>query len=148
MGQKNRRWIAAALTVLTAFSAVFSLPQGVSAAEPEHTNSAEQTASTAADEGGGPVLLEGISLDRTLLLMETGGKASLTASLIPEDTTEELDIRWESDDPEVVQVSGEGLSATVTAPEGEGGAAVITVSAGGFSAQCRDVYKRQIQQKL
>ena len=72
-----------------------------------------------------------------MLLMETGGKASLTASLIPEDTTEELEILWESDDPEVVQVSGEGLSATVTAPEGEGGAAVVTVSAGGFSAQCR-----------
>lgn len=137
MGQKNRRWIAAALTVLTAFSAVFSLPQGVSAEEPEHTNPVEQTASTAADEGGGPVLLEGISLDRTVLLMETGGKASLTASLIPEDTTEDLEILWESDDPEVAQVSGEGLSATVTAPEGEGGAAVITVSAGGFSARCR-----------
>ena len=109
MGQKNRRWIAAALTVLTAFSAVFSLPQGVAAAEPEHTNSVEQTASTAADEGGGPVLLEGISMDRTVLLMETGGKASLTASLIPEDTTEELEILWESDDQKWYRCRGKAF---------------------------------------
>lgn len=82
-------------------------------------------------------LLEKIKLDKTSLVMKTGEEKSLKLTLFPEDLTELPEIQWESDDTDVVQVVGNGTSATVTAPEGEGGTATITVTAGTLTATCR-----------
>lgn len=83
------------------------------------------------------VPLEGIRLSASSLVMKTGQQQNLTATLLPENTTEQPEITWSSDDTDVVQVTGEGTTAVVTAPEGEGGTAVITVAAGEYIASCR-----------
>lgn len=61
----------------------------------------------------------------------------MTAELLPEGTDASPEITWESDDPAVVTVSGNGTEAVVTAPEGTGGSATVTVRAGSFTASCR-----------
>lgn len=68
--------------------------------------------------------------------MKSGDQRSLTAQLLPEDTTEQPEIIWNSDDTEVAVVEGNGNEAIITAAEGGGGTAVITASAGDFSAEC------------
>ena len=121
--KQNKRWMAGFLAILTAFSAFFWQPMDIHAEE--------------TDLFGETILLEGIELNRTSLVMKTGEQASLRANLFPENTTEQPEMIWSSDDPEVVEVAGSGNEAVVTAPDGAGGTAVITVTAGGFSAACR-----------
>ena len=86
---------------------------------------------------GETILLEGIELNRTSLVMKTGEQASLRANLFPENTTEQPEMIWSSDDPEVVEVAGSGNEASLSRRRMAGGTAVITVTAGGFSAACR-----------
>ena len=133
MGGKRKlknRWAAAVLALLTALSAFYWQPLSVRA---------EDAAAVESADGAGEetVLLEGIALNKTSLIMKTGDQKTLTASLLPENTTEQPKITWSSDDTDVVQVEEEGESVLVTAPDGRGGTAVITASAGGFSATCR-----------
>lgn len=92
------------------------------------------SAAASADE---TILLEKIRLDKTSLVMKTGEQKKLNLTLLPENTTEQPEITWGSDDTDVVQVEGNGTTATVIAPEGEGGTATITVTAGGLTATCR-----------
>lgn len=88
------------------------------------------------EEPGETVPLEGIKLNKTGLVMKSGDQRSLTAQLLPEDTTEQPEIIWNSDDTEVAVVKGNGNEAIITAAEGGGGTAVITASTGDFSAEC------------
>ena len=114
---KRLAWL---LTLLLVISAIF--PQPLQAAT-----------SSQADQ----VVMEGIRLSSTSLVMKTGETKTLTVSFLPENTTEQPEVIWSSDDEDVVQVTGDGKTATVTAPEGEGGTAVITVKAGTYTATCR-----------
>lgn len=114
---KRLAWL---LTMLLVISAI--LPQPLQAA-----------AGAQADQ----VVMEGIRLSNTSLVMKTGETKTLTVSFLPENTTEQPEVIWSSDDEDVVQVTGDGKTATVTAPEGEGGTAVITVKVGTYTATCR-----------
>ena len=113
MGGKRKlknRWAAAVLALLTALSAFYWQPLSVRA---------EDAAAVESADGAGEetVLLEGIALNKTSLIMKTGDQKTLTASLLPENTTEQPKITWSSDDTDVVQVEEEGESVLVTAPD-------------------------------
>ena len=126
--KKKKRLMSGFLALLTAVSALLCQPGTVLAQElAEETNE---------NSTGETVVLEGIALNKTSLVMKTGEQKSLTARFLPENTTEQPEIVWSSDDTEVAEVTGDGLTAVVTAPDGAGGTAVITASAGGFTAKC------------
>lgn len=147
--KKKNKGLAWLLTWILAVSAVF--PQmvyadsirdpGVQEEEQRETpeNGAQEdkkeTSDITSEEEN--ILLEGIRLNTESLIMKTGEQKTLTATLLPENTTEQPEIRWSVTDPGVVQVAGEGTTAVVTAPQGEGGTAVITVTAGDYTASCR-----------
>ena len=71
-----------------------------------------------------------ISLDNNLLLLTKGSVAVLTATVSPEEATDKT-VLWSSDNPSVATVDQNGRVTAVDA-----GDAVITASAGGFSATC------------
>lgn len=106
--KKTTKRLAWLLTLFLVISAI--LPQPMQAAVSSQT---------------GQVVMEGIRLSKTSLVMKTGESKTLTVSFLPENTTEQPDVIWSSDDTDVVQVTQDGKTATVTAPEGEGGTAVI-----------------------
>lgn len=83
------------------------------------------------------VVMEGIRMSSTSLIMKTGETKELSVSFLPENTTENPEVIWSSDDPDVVRISGNGKTAMLTAPDGEGGTALITAKAGGYTATCR-----------
>ena len=100
-------------------------------------NGRESGAENSEDEDDSQRPLEKIRLDKTSLVMKTGEQKELHLSFVPEDTTEDPEIVWKSDDPAVAEVTGDGKTATVTAAEGNGGTATITATAGGCTATCR-----------
>ncbi|MBO7617636.1 MAG: Ig domain-containing protein [Bacteroidales bacterium] len=71
-----------------------------------------------------------ISLDNNLLLLTKGSVAVLTAIVSPDDATDKT-VKWSSNNPSVASVDQNGRVTAVDA-----GDAVITASAGGFSATC------------
>lgn len=71
-----------------------------------------------------------ISLDPNLLLLTKGSVAVLTATVSPDDASDKT-VQWSSDNPSVATVDQNGRVTAVDA-----GDAVITASAGGFSASC------------
>lgn len=71
-----------------------------------------------------------ISLDPNLLLLTKGSVAVLTATVSPDDATDKT-VQWSSTNPSVATVDQDGRVTAVDA-----GDAVITASAGGFSASC------------
>ena len=134
---RNRKWkkrrTAFTLAVLMLVSSLpFSRHQAYAAEETLQTEQTMQNIQTQSDSS-----LKGITLNKKTLIMKTGETASLTAVLLPEGTDASPEITWESDDPAVVTVSGNGTEAVVTAPEGTGGSATVTVRAGSFTASCR-----------
>lgn len=68
--------------------------------------------------------------DKKLTLIKGDAKA-LTATILPEDTTEEKIVHWASSDTSVAKVNQDGNIAAV-----EGGTATITASAGSCKATC------------
>lgn len=128
----KRVW-AVFMALLTAFSAFSWVPEQVAADMIDDSTAITQISD---NETLPPVLQEGIALNKSSLIMKTGEQRTLTASLIPENTTEQPKLTWSSDDLSVAQVEGNGLEAVVTAPEGAGGTATITVTGGGFTASC------------
>lgn len=137
--QKKLAWFLAWILAISV-----SFPQNAYAEAETETVAQEETSAADAVDDSIPeeqeeetVSLEGIRLSTSSLVMKTGEQKNLTATLLPENTTEQPEITWSSDDTDVVQVTGEGTSAVVTAPEGEGGTAVITVTAGDYTASCR-----------
>ena len=119
----KKRWTAGFLAVLAAFLAIAWQPLEIRA---EEVAQSDET-----------VLLEGIEMDKTNLVMKTGEQKTLRATLLPENTTEQPEIQWSSDDTDVVEVEGSGNEAVVRAPDGPGGTAIITVTAGNFTATCK-----------
>ena len=127
----EKRGVAGLLIVSMLFTSVSWLPFSITS-EAESRASEEIT-----EEITGLSMLEGISLDKSNLVMQTGEQKTLQVSLKPADLEETPEITWSSDDENVVQVKGDGLKATIVAPEGGGGTATVTVKAGEFTAQCR-----------
>ncbi len=78
-------------------------------------------------------LLNGISLDKTSLVLEKGGSSELKIILDPADTTETPEFIWSSSNSQIAAVDQSGKVTAVS-----GGNAVITVktSDGRFSAEC------------
>lgn len=71
-----------------------------------------------------------ISLDANLLYLTKGSVAVLKAKVSPADATDKT-VQWSSDNPSVATVDQNGRITAV-----DEGNAVITASAGGFSASC------------
>ena len=124
----NHRWIAVLLAVLTVFSALPGRDFYISARAEEQSADQEESAEAA---------LEGIRLEQTSLVMKTGEKKTLTASLLPAGTEAVSEITWTSSDEDIVTVEGNGTEAVLTAPKGVGGTAEVTASAGEFQAVCQ-----------
>ena len=76
------------------------------------------------------VPVESVSLDKTSLELTEGGTARLTATILPQNTTNK-NVTWTSSDPSVAAVDQSG---TVTAKKA--GTATITATADGKSATC------------
>lgn len=84
------------------------------------------------------VPLEQLVLDRTEVELVKDKKVQLTASFKPQDITEDVALLWSSSDEKVVTVTPnetDGKCAELTAIGA--GTAVITVTAGEISAQCK-----------
>ena len=118
-----------------------SEPEGTTAPSSEPTNPSEPEGTTApsseptepSSEPTDPVVIPvtGITLDVTELELEVGGlPATLTATVTPEDATDKT-VVWKSSDEMVASVDEDG---NVT--PGWYGDAIITVTAGEFSATC------------
>lgn len=86
--------------------------------------------------------VEGVVLDKASAEIEKGEAITLTAKVMPENTTDsDKSITWSSSDESIVTVSPDktasGESVTVTAT-GKGGRAVITAESGnGKAAECQ-----------
>ncbi len=83
------------------------------------------------------VPVSAILLEPDSLVLQEGGRAVLTATVLPEDATEKT-ITWATSDPSVVTVSEKGEVNVVGA-----GIASITVSCGGKTAICSVVVEKQ-----
>ena len=77
------------------------------------------------------VPISSVSLNKSTLALEKGNSETLTATVLPADTTEDKTITWESSDETVATVTSDG---TVTAVGG--GSATITARCGTKSATC------------
>ena len=76
-----------------------------------------------------PVAATNIVLNKTALAMKIGGEEVLTATLSPDNATE--DVTWHSDAPDICEVSTDGRVTAKAA-----GHAIITATAGGVSTSC------------
>ncbi|WP_302772732.1 Ig-like domain-containing protein [Anaerotignum lactatifermentans] len=91
------------------------------------------------DEKSGNVTIEpgvkigvtSVTLDKTDLTLDVNDKATLTATVKPDDATNKT-VTWKSDKPEIVEVDSNG---NVTAKAA--GTATITATADGKSASCK-----------
>ncbi len=77
-----------------------------------------------------PVPLTGIELNASELTLSVGNVQTLTAKLLPANTTEKAEVKWESDKTSVATVDGGKVTAVAE------GTAKITASAGAFKAEC------------
>ncbi len=76
-----------------------------------------------------------LQLSRTSLSLSQGETAYLSLRIFPEDAQYE-DVLWESDDPEVVTVTGEGTQATLTASPVNEGFATVRARVGDCQVSC------------
>ena len=79
------------------------------------------------------VAVTGVTLNKTELILDTGGSETLTATVAPADATNQK-VTWKSDKPEIATVDANGKVTAVKAGE-----ATITVTTedGGKTATCR-----------
>ncbi|MDE7421762.1 MAG: Ig-like domain-containing protein [Muribaculaceae bacterium] len=85
------------------------------------------------------VAVTGVSLDKTELNLTEGDKATLTASVLPENATNKT-LTWSSDHKEVATVSSNGEVTAV----GEGTAIITVSSANGKEATCTVTVAKKI----
>ncbi len=79
-----------------------------------------------------PVPVTGVSLDKSEVSLKIGSSEKLTATVIPE-TAENKNVKWSSDDNDVVSVDENG---NVTAKSIGTAIVTATTEVGGFTAQC------------
>ena len=79
------------------------------------------------------VAVTGVTLNKTELILDTGGSETLTATVAPADATNQK-VTWKSDKPEIATVDDNGKVTAVKA-----GTATVTVTTrdGGKTATCR-----------
>lgn len=82
----------------------------------------------------------GISFNTTALTLYIGSQGALppgtlTASIIPQDAANQA-VTWNSSNPDIVSVDGDGLTATVTARDFGTATITVTTEEGGFTASC------------
>lgn len=77
-----------------------------------------------------PIHMTGIALNKNSAELNIGDKLTLTAQVIPEDTTDSYTIEWISSDNSVAKVQDGVVTAL------KEGKAVITAKAGNFEASC------------
>lgn len=77
-----------------------------------------------------PIPLTGIELSESELFLSVGDVQTITAKLLPANTTEKPEIKWESDKTSVATVEGGKITAVAD------GTAKISASAGSFKAEC------------
>ena len=79
------------------------------------------------------IAVTGVTLDQETLILDTGGTATLTATIAPGDATDQA-VTWSSDKESVATVDKDGKITAVAAGE-----ATITVKTndGGFTATCK-----------
>ena len=82
-------------------------------------------------EPGVKIGVTSVALDKTDLTLDVNDKATLTATVKPDDATNKT-VTWKSDKPEIVEVDSNG---NVTAKAA--GTATITATADGKSASCK-----------
>lgn len=85
---------------------------------------------TVTQAGKGKVLINSVVLDKTTATLEIGETVTLTATVGPEDTTEDKTVTWATSDAAVATVE-DGV-VTAVAP----GTAVISATAGEIVAKC------------
>lgn len=81
------------------------------------------------------VHVSGIALNQKTITLQPGGSASLSASILP-DAAMNKNVSWSSSDSSVVGVSGNGLSATVTAKKDGTATIVVTTADGNKTDTC------------
>lgn len=77
------------------------------------------------------IKIESVTLDKTELSLDKGDTAELTATVNPENTTDDKTVLWSTSDPNVALVNSNGVVTAVG-----GGTAKITAKAGDKSAEC------------
>ncbi len=77
------------------------------------------------------ISMTGIELDKEEADGYIGGTVQLTATVVPEDTTDDTTVIWTSSDEEVATVDENGLVTCLAE-----GTVVITATCGEFSAEC------------
>ena len=85
------------------------------------------------------VPISGIRLNESSLTLEKGATQTLTATVLPADTTENKAVSWTSSDSTVATVSNTGRVTAVG-----GGTATISASCGGKTATCQVTVKISI----
>ncbi|MBR0030277.1 MAG: Ig domain-containing protein [Bacteroidales bacterium] len=97
------------------------------------TKDGGKTATCKVTVESGDVAVTGVSLDKTELTLKSGEKATLTATVTPEDATDKT-VSWKSSDSAVATVDENGKVTAVKA-----GSATITVTTtdGGKTATCK-----------
>ena len=79
----------------------------------------------------GEILIQGVTLDKTSLIMSVGGSEILKATIIPETTTQDKTLIWESSNPEVATVTNGVVQAV-----GLGKTTITVKTLNGKTATC------------
>ena len=79
----------------------------------------------------GAILIQGVTLDKTSLTMSVGGSEILKATIIPETTTQDTTLTWESSNPEVATVTNGVVEAV-----GLGKTTITVRTSNGKTATC------------
>lgn len=126
-GDKSVVWSSSDETVATVNNGVVTgLKAGtakITAAVGKHTATCTVTVQE--------IKIESVTLDKTELTLDKGDTAELTATVNPEDTTDDKTVLWSTSDPNVALVNSNGVVTAVG-----GGTAKITAKAGDKSAEC------------
>jgi len=85
--------------------------------------------------GDGSVPANGVTLDRTAMGLVPGGSALLTATLWPDDATDQA-MTWDSSNKSAVTVVGNGPTAMVTAVAAGQSTVTVKTADGGYTADC------------
>ena len=78
------------------------------------------------------VAVTGVTLNKTELILDTGGSETLTATVAPADATNQK-VTWKSDKPEIATVDDNGKVTAVKAGEAT---VTVTTQDGGKTATC------------
>ena len=135
---KNVTWKSSDATVATVDDN--GKVTGVAAGEATITVTTEEggkTATCRVTVSATSVAVTGVTLNKTELTLETGGSETLTATVAPDDATNQ-NVTWKSDNPEIVTVDATGKVTGVAIGE-----ATITVTTedGGKTATCKVAVK-------